>query len=83
MENPNLNRLIGFIILFAGIILFGIGFAAPYIILKVLLCGVGIVLFVGSLIWDIKKVRCPYCNALLSLKIWYDVKCPYCGKRID
>ncbi|MBQ9603932.1 MAG: hypothetical protein IJR45_00815 [Firmicutes bacterium] len=83
MTNPNINRLIGFIILFAGFAVFGIGWVLPYIILKVLLCGAGIAMFIGSLIWDIKKVRCPYCNALLSLKIWYDVKCPYCGERID
>ena len=85
MYNPNINRLIMFIILFTGLGVFAVGYSyfvyVPYV--RWPLAVFGIILCIASLIWGIKKVRCPYCDRLLSLKIWYDVKCPYCKRKID
>ncbi len=85
MYNPNINRLIMFIILFAGFGVFAVGYNyfADTAFIRWPLVGAGIFLCVISLIWGVKKVRCPYCGRLLSLKIWYDVYCPYCKERID
>lgn len=87
-RNPNTNKLIGFAILFSGFVLFGIGWRLTKAvgiecILGYVLVVMGLVLCVVSTIWVIKKVRCPHCNALLSLKLSSVNTCPYCGRRTD
>ena len=87
-KNPRINRAIGYIILCIGFAVFGIGCMMYYksdtsVVLGVIVCIIGVLLFVFSTIWMIKKVRCPHCNALLHLKLYPVSTCPYCGKRTD
>lgn len=88
MNNPKINRLIGYIILFIGFFLFYRGFKpvgvsdniadADFVLLTL-----AVILLVGSTVWMIKKVRCPHCNKLLHLKLYNIDVCPHCGKSTD
>ncbi len=84
MNNPNRHRAIMFVILFGGflVIMMGAAFVREEI-LRYVLFGIGIVMTVIATVYGIKKVRCPYCHALLSLKLTHTFTCPYCKKRID
>lgn len=88
MNNPKINRLIGYIVLFIGFFLFYKGFklvgvsdniADADFVLLALAAG----FLVGSTVWMIKKVRCPHCNWLLHLKLYNIDVCPHCGKSTD
>lgn len=74
-----------FLIMFLG---FGLMAAAAYFdlgaVLKVVLMSAGVILsLVLSSVFGIKKVRCPHCNALLSLKLTHTYKCPFCNENIN
>ncbi|MBQ3842966.1 MAG: hypothetical protein II820_09775 [Ruminiclostridium sp.] len=84
--NPRIARTIGYFILFASCIVMGAGAACIDVmggVLTMIMLVVGAVLFAFSVIWMIRKVRCPHCGNLLHLKL-YDISvCPYCGKSTD
>ena len=87
MSDPQKSRLIGYLLLFAGIIPMGIGAAAIgsgkliAVIIGIILLSAGSFSAVYSVFWMYKKVRCPHCNALLPLKLYPIGTCPYCGKK--
>ena len=81
--NPNKNRLIMFIILFSGFGLMGFGSCCASALDKWVCYVISFIMIIFSFIWGIKKIRCPYCHNLLSMKIYYNRICPYCGERID
>ncbi len=83
MKNPNRSRKIMFIIMFAGLLLFGIAAYGERSTTDYVKMGIGVIIIIYSTIYGVRNVRCPYCNALLSLKIMHNFKCPYCGKKID
>lgn len=88
MNNPKINRLIGYIILFTGFVLFYKGFhsatpADPINGHDPILIVFSIVIIIGSIVWSILKVRCPHCNSMLPLKLYNIDVCPYCGKKTD
>lgn len=88
MNTPKINRLIGYVFLFFGFFLFYKGFKpvglnddiadADFILLAL-----AIDFLIGSMVWMIKKVRCPHCNKLLHLKLYNIDVCPHCGKSTD
>lgn len=88
MNNPKINRLIGYVILFFGFFLFYKGVKpvsltdniadADFVLLEL-----SFVFLIGSFVWMIKKVRCPHCNKLLHLKLYNIDVCPHCGKSTD
>ncbi|MCR5150907.1 MAG: hypothetical protein K6B52_06750 [Clostridiales bacterium] len=82
MKNPRTCRLIGYIILFAGFGFVIAGSIAGNTARTVLYLIAGLFI-AASVVWMIKKVRCPHCGALLHLK-FYDIStCQYCHKRTD
>ena len=85
--NPRTARMIGYIILFVGIIIFGIGCIFVNFentVSGIVLCIIAVPVLIASFVWIIRKVRCPHCGALLHLKLYYPIsKCPYCGKNTD
>ena len=88
LNNPSHNRIIGYLIMILGAIVFGIGMEIAHMTGIVRLLGeiisvIGIGLFIASIVWMYKKVRCPHCGMLLHLKFYPIRKCPYCGKRTD
>ena len=86
MIDPRKARVIGYIILFASFPFFGTGAVMLEIwggVLSMLLFLVGAVLVTVSVIWMIRKVRCPHCGALLHLKLYDISRCPYCNKSTD
>lgn len=88
MKNPKVNRLIGYLILFIGFVIFYRG-AQPVSVTdnpadaNFFLIAVSFVFIVGSIVWMVKKVRCPHCNHLLHLKLYNIDVCPNCGKSTD
>ena len=44
---------------------------------------IGGLMAAASVIWMVRKVRCPHCNMLLHLKLYPIDRCPYCGKSTD
>ncbi len=88
MKNPKINRLIGYIILFVGFVLFYRGFHYPTENDPVnghnaVLITVASVMIIGAVFWMVLKVRCPHCNKLLHVRLYNIDICPYCGKRTD
>lgn len=88
MKNPNINRVIGYVILFIGFILFYKGFHYPTPEDSVnghnsFLIGISIITMIVSFAWMLLKVRCPHCNNLLSLKLKNIDVCPYCGNNTN
>ena len=84
--NPKLARVIGYAVMFAGFICVGIGTACLNILEGIvsitIYCFAGFLLMV-SVIWMIRKVRCPHCGRLLHLKL-YDISvCQHCGRSTD
>lgn len=85
MKNPRVNRIIGYIILFIGFVLFYKGFhqynlEGSFNGKSVVLIVISSVFIIGSFVWMILKVRCPHCGKLLDLKL-YDISvCKFCGK---
>lgn len=84
--NPRLARAIGYAVMFAGFICVGIGTAClntfEGIKSIIIYCLAG-VLLTFSIIWMIRKVRCPHCGRLLHLKL-YDISvCQNCGRSTD
>ena len=83
---PRKARIIGYIILFASFPFFGLAGCFLNIaggLLSMIFLVIGALGITVSVIWDIRKVRCPHCNTLLPLKL-YDIRtCPYCGKNTD
>lgn len=87
MKNPRINRIIGYIVMMIGFVLFYRGFHYPTAQDPVngknwVLIIVSLLIVIGALIWMIKKVRCPYCNQLLDIKSYNIDICPHCGRRI-
>lgn len=85
MKNPRINRIIGYIILFIGFILFYKGFRQYGLdgsfngkSITLIICASLFV--VCSTIWMIGKVRCPHCGKLLDLKLYDISTCKFCGK---
>ena len=86
MRNPRTARLIGYVIFFASVPLFGFAAVLTEVwggLLSMLLLVAGGVLFAFSIVWMIRKVRCPHCGQLLHLKLYDIRRCPYCGKNTD
>ena len=88
LNNPSHNRIIGYLIMISGAITFGTGMEIAHMtgiirLLGEIICVIGIGLFIASIVWMYKKVRCPHCGMLLHLKLYPIRKCPYCGKRTD
>lgn len=88
MNNPKINRLIGYIVLFIGFAIFYKGFHAGTAADGIngtdpVLIGVSILLILGAAIWMFLKVRCPHCNALLNPKLTNINRCPHCGRSTD
>ena len=84
--HPRLARAIGYALMFTGFICVGIGTAYlntnKGIVSVILYCLAGILL-AFSVIWMIRKVRCPHCGQLLHLKL-YDISvCQHCGRSTD
>ena len=86
-NNPRINRVIGYVILFAGLIPAGTGMTFIKFdingTLGFVLTVLGFALMVLSVFWMIKKVRCPWCGALLPLKLYPIKRCPYCKHETD
>lgn len=88
MKNPRVNRIIGYIILFIGFVLFYKGFRlynldGVFNGKSIVIIIASAIFVIGSLIWMILKVRCPHCGKLLDLKL-YDIRtCKFCGKSTD
>ena len=84
--SPRLARVIAYILMFASFPCFGFAMAFSDVmggLVSMVLLVVGALLFTASVIWALRKVRCPHCNALLPLKL-YDIRvCPYCKKSTD
>ncbi len=82
MNDPKINRIIGYIVLFIG---FGFVIAGTVCgdILKIIFYVIAALLIAGSFVWMIMKVRCPHCGALLHLKLYSIARCPHCGKNTD
>ncbi len=88
MKNPRINRILGYIVMFAGFFTVLIGShagTAPDGVngYNYFVFGAGLILVIASFVWMILKVRCPHCNRLLHLKLRRIDVCPYCGKRTD
>lgn len=88
MNNPKINRLIGYIFLFIGFFLFYKGVKPVSLTDNIadadfVLLVLSFVFLIGSIVWMIKKVRCPHCNNLLHLKLYNIDVCPHCGKSTD
>ncbi|MBR6336381.1 MAG: hypothetical protein IKR76_01470 [Ruminococcus sp.] len=85
MKDPNKAKGIMYVIMFAGFVPFGIGSAfmedIPW--LAVIFFLLGGALFIASLVYGIKNVRCPHCGQIQNLKLWPITTCPYCKKRVD
>ena len=88
MKNPTTNKIIGYIVLFIGFILFYKGFhyptpedpvnghSIPLIVFS-------IVLVIAAFVWMVVKVRCPHCGGILSPKIESIERCPHCGRNTN
>lgn len=86
MKNPRINRLLGYVVMFIGFIVFykgnhagtapnGVdGYDYPTIVM-------GLLLVIAAFVWMFLKVRCPHCNGLLNLKLGNIDVCPHCGKE--
>lgn len=88
MKNPNINRIIGYVNLFIGFILFYKGFHYPTQEDPVnghnsILIGISIIMIIASFVWMLLKVRCPHCNRLLKMKLYNIDVCPYCGENTN
>lgn len=88
MKNPKINRLIGYVLMFAGFFVWYKGFHSstaqdPINGLDPFLIVISLIMVIGAIVWMILKVRCPHCNKLLNLKLGNIDICPYCGKRTD
>ena len=86
MKNPRINRILGYIVMFAGFFLVlkgshagtapdGVNGYNYYVF------GTGLLLVIAAAVWMILKVRCPHCKRLLHLKLYSIDVCPYCGKN--
>ena len=87
-NNPNTNKIIGYVILFIGFVFFAVGWRIKNTVgigrlFGYVLIIIGLALCVAATVWVVKKVRCPHCNALLSLKMKSEHICPYCHEKID
>ena len=84
--NPRTARIVGYVLLFFSFPFFGAMAACMDIaggLLSMLFLIIGAGLFAVSVIWMVRKVRCPHCDQLLHLKL-YDISvCPYCGRSTD
>ena len=64
-SDPNMKRIAGYIILFAGIISFAL--CIPLIkkwanlVTAYIFCAVGVIFCAVAVIWSINNVRCPHC----------------------
>lgn len=88
MNNPKINRLIGYIVLFIGFFLFYKGVKPVSLTDNIadadfVFLALAVGFLVGSTVWMIKKVRCPHCNKLLHLKLYNIDVCPHCCKSTD
>lgn len=88
MKNPTRNRMIGYIMLMVGIIIWYKGFHYPTVEDSVnghssLLITISVLVIVAATIWLIRMVRCPHCHKLLSIRLRNIDICPYCGKHTD
>ena len=84
MKSRNHYRGIMFLILFSGLGVIALGtLLVPVAWLRYVIWGVGIALCVYSTVYGVKRVRCPHCHALLSLKLTHTVRCPYCHEYVD
>lgn len=88
MKNPKINRIIGYIVMFIGFYVFYKGCHAGTAANGVdgydyFVIGIGLLLVIGAFVWMLLKVRCPYCNGLLNLKLADISVCPYCGKKTE
>ena len=84
--SPRKARLIGYIILFASFPFFGLAGGMTSVgggILSMLFLTIGGLMAAASVIWMVRKVRCPHCNTLLHLKLYPIDRCPHCGKSTD
>lgn len=87
MNNPRVNRIIGYIVMFIGF----------YVVYKgnhtgiasngrnsydYITIGIGLILVIASFVWMIFKVRCPHCDGLLDIRLKNIDVCPHCGKHI-
>lgn len=88
MKNPRISRMIGYVILFIGFILFYKGFHFSTIEDPVngknpILIVIAVLLIILSFVWMLLKVRCPHCKKLLYLRLRNLDKCPHCGRDTD
>ena len=81
--NPNKNRLIMYLIMFPGFGIMGFGSCSEYALDRWVCWIIGIIMVIVAFIWGVKKIRCPYCNLLLNMKITYSMICPRCQARLD
>ena len=87
MNNPNINRLLGYIGIMIGCVIWCWGFHYPTEEDPVtghnpVLIVISLIIIIAAFIWLIMKVRCPYCHKLLDTRFRIVDRCPHCGKRI-
>ena len=71
MNNPNINRILGYIGIMIGCVIWCCGFHYPTEDDPVnghnpVLIVIALIIIIAAFIWLIMKVRCPYCHKLLS-----------------
>lgn len=86
MNNPKINRIVGYVFLFFVFFLFYKGFKPVGLTDNIadadfVLLALAVGFLVGSTVWMI--IRCPHCNKLLHLKLYNIDVCPHCGKPTD
>lgn len=86
MKDPRVNKIIGYIILAVGLYFVYKGShypteEDPYNGKNYYLLALSAVFLISSLVWMIKKVRCPHCGCILNLKIANIDRCPQCHKK--
>ncbi|MGN1181396.1 MAG: hypothetical protein ACI4SR_00195 [Faecalibacillus sp.] len=84
MGNPNKCRYIMFLFEIMGLIIVGISAIVYGVETIHLLFLIGVFLILGSFVFGIVTVRCPFCHRQLRfIGIIPDEFCPYCGKRLE
>lgn len=83
MNNPNINRIVSYLITILGMMIAGISAIIFGVEPLPIMFYAGVVIAFGGMVYGILTIRCPHCQRLLHIKgITPDKYCPYCGKKI-
>lgn len=88
MNNPRMNRILGYIGIMIGCVIWYRGFHYPTAEDPVnghnpFLIIISIIILITTVMWFVMKVRCPYCHKMLYIKFHNLDVCPHCGKKIN